>query len=135
MPEVAADLQPGASDAALQRVASALGIALPEDFQQLYRWHDGQTMAVNAGPWYGLNFLPLARVQSECEMWRETLREITSSIRWPRFSPRPEPGSVSAALHQRRGPRPGRKGQTAEDQQHAQPVVAQDRLAEKQRTQ
>lgn len=76
LPEVAADLQPGASDAALQRVASALGIALPEDFQQLYRWHDGQTMAVNAGPWYGLNFLPLARVQSECEMWRETLREI-----------------------------------------------------------
>jgi len=76
LPEVAADLQPGASQAALQGVASALGVALPEDFQQLYRWHDGQAMAVNAGPWYGLNFLPLARVQSECELWRETLREM-----------------------------------------------------------
>lgn len=76
LPEVAADLQPGAGEEALQRLATALGTALPDDFQQLYRWHDGQAMAVNTGPWYGLTFLPLARVQGECALWRQTLQEM-----------------------------------------------------------
>jgi len=76
LPEVIDDLKPGATAAALDDFASTLGLRLPADFVQLYRWHDGQEMAVNTGPWYGLNFLPLARVQSECEMWRDVRKEM-----------------------------------------------------------
>lgn len=75
LPEVVDDLNPGATAAALDDFARALGVRLPDDFMQLYRWHDGQRMAINTGPWYGLGFLPLARVQSECEMWRDVLQE------------------------------------------------------------
>ncbi|MEF9999300.1 MAG: SMI1/KNR4 family protein [Comamonas sp.] len=66
LPEVAEDLNPGATAAALEQFASALGLRLRADFLQLYRWHDGQQMAINTGPWYGLSFLPLARVQRMC---------------------------------------------------------------------
>ena len=68
-------MNPGATAAALDQFASALGLRLPDDFVLLYRWHDGQQMAINTGPWYGLRFLPMARVQSECEMWRDVLQE------------------------------------------------------------
>ena len=44
LPEVIDDLKPGAPAAALDEFASALGLRLPADFVQLYRWHDGQEM-------------------------------------------------------------------------------------------
>lgn len=75
LPEVAADLNPGATENDLKGFSSVLDVRLPDDFLQLYAWHNGQGMSVNAGPWYGLNFLPLDRVQHECEMWRQVLEE------------------------------------------------------------
>lgn len=75
LPEVAADLKPGATENDLQGFSTVLDVKLPDDFLQLYAWHNGQGMSVNAGPWYGLSFLPLDRVQRECEMWRQVLEE------------------------------------------------------------
>lgn len=75
LPEVAADLKPGATENELQSFSSALGIKLPDDFLRLYAWHNGQGMDASTGPWYGLSFLPLDRVQRECEMWRLALEE------------------------------------------------------------
>lgn len=75
LPEVAADLKPGATVSELQVFSAALDINLTDDFLQLYAWHNGQGMSVNAGPWYGLNFLSLDAVQRECEMWRQVLKE------------------------------------------------------------
>lgn len=78
LPEVAADLKPGATDIELQSFSSAIGLKLPHDFLQLYAWHNGQEMRVNTGPWYGLKFLPLDRIQRECEMWKQVLGESSS---------------------------------------------------------
>lgn len=75
LPEIAADLKPGATEEELQSFSNAIGVKLPDDFLQLYTWHNGQERNVAAGPWYGLNFLSLDRVQRECEMWRQVLEE------------------------------------------------------------
>lgn len=75
IPEVSADLLPGATEEELRAFSDSIGIELPDQFRQLYAWHNGQGMAVNSGPWYGLNFLPLPRVQHECEMWRQVLKK------------------------------------------------------------
>ena len=96
LPEVAAALRPGATEGELQRFSDALGVKLPEDFLQLYAWHNGQGDSVNTGPWYGLTFLPLDRVQGECEMWRQVLEESTPETRasldkWMKSTP---PGFV-----------------------------------------
>src|SRR5450830_782995 len=73
LPEVVSDLNPGATEGELEAFASKLNIVLPEQFKALYRWHNGQRMDVNSGPWYGLNFIPLSKVLSECESWAESL--------------------------------------------------------------
>lgn len=78
LPEVAADLKPGATENELQRLSDAIGVELPNDFLKLYAWHNGQERCVNAGPWYGLEFLSLDHVQSECEMWKQVLEESSS---------------------------------------------------------
>jgi cell wall assembly regulator SMI1 len=75
LPEVAADLRSGATQDQLEKFSTALGIDVPDEFLNLYAWHNGQEMSVNTGPWYGLIFIPLDRVLSECEMWRKVLRE------------------------------------------------------------
>lgn len=75
LPEVAADLMPGATANELQSFSNAIGVNLPDDFLQLYTWHNGQGRSVNTGPWYGLDFLSLDRVLRECEMWRLVLKE------------------------------------------------------------
>ena len=77
LPEVASDLNSGATEEQLEQFSSTLGIELPEDYLKLYSWHDGQKMGVNAGPWYGLTFLPLERVLRERESWRQILEEST----------------------------------------------------------
>ncbi|WP_234085666.1 SMI1/KNR4 family protein [Azonexus sp. R2A61] len=75
LPEVAADLNAGATEEELERFSITLGVTLPDDFMRLYAWHNGQGRRTNAGPWYGLGFLPLDRIQQECEMWRQVLKE------------------------------------------------------------
>lgn len=77
LPEVAADLRLGATDEELESFSAALHIELPDNFLSLYSWHNGQWMNANAGPWYGLVFLPLDRIQRECDMWRQVLDEST----------------------------------------------------------
>lgn len=62
LPSVAANLNPGASDAQLDRLEKVIGQPLPEDFRVLYRWRNGQSQHVNTGPWYGLNFLSVDEV-------------------------------------------------------------------------
>lgn len=59
LPSVAASLNPGATDAHLDRLEKVIGQPLPQDFRTLYRWHDGQPRSATTGPWYGLNFLSI----------------------------------------------------------------------------
>ncbi|CDL84035.1 SMI1/KNR4 family protein [Xenorhabdus szentirmaii] len=68
--EVVLDLNPGATDEELQAFSSELGIELPNEFNELYKWHNGQKMDIFTGPWYGLEFLPLERVKREWQIWR-----------------------------------------------------------------
>jgi cell wall assembly regulator SMI1 len=57
-------LSPGASEAELTALATAVGRPLPEDYQALYRRHNGlREDADNWGSlWYGMSLLPLAEV-------------------------------------------------------------------------
>jgi cell wall assembly regulator SMI1 len=73
IPEVVSDLRTGATEAELQDLSLGLGLSLPDDFLQLYTWHNGQEGNINTGPWYGLTFLPLDQVGRECETWRQVL--------------------------------------------------------------
>jgi cell wall assembly regulator SMI1 len=74
LPEVAADLNPGATDAQLDRLSAKIGAPLPDDFRALYKWHDGQKdQKVNTGPWYGLTFLSLDRVLDQWKSWASVI--------------------------------------------------------------
>jgi cell wall assembly regulator SMI1 len=75
LPEVLDDLRPGASLEMVQQLESAIGVRLPDSFKNLYLWHDGQNMSTRTGPWYGLRFLPVNRIQKEYEMWQQVLRD------------------------------------------------------------
>lgn len=78
LPEVAADLNPGAKAQQLAALQAMLpGAVLPDDFQALYLWHDGQRMEANSGPWYGMNFLPLEQVMRELTDWRDVVESFT----------------------------------------------------------
>jgi cell wall assembly regulator SMI1 len=78
LPEVAESLNHGASELELNQFASTLNVELPSDFLALYKWRNGQSEKVNTGPWFGLNFLPLAFAQSQCEMWRSILQDSSA---------------------------------------------------------
>ena len=62
-------LRPGAAEAALAALAAAVGRPLPDDYQALYRRHDGlRDEADNLGSlWYGMSLLPLAEVRAAYE--------------------------------------------------------------------
>jgi cell wall assembly regulator SMI1 len=78
LPEVAADLNPGATDAQLDRLSAKIGAPLPDDFRALYKWHNGQKGdKVYVGPWYGLTFLSLDRV---LEQWKTWVKVIDHSL-------------------------------------------------------
>ena len=79
LPEVAADLNPGASDAALDRFAAAVDVVLPPDFRALYRWHDGQKGRAVGGPWYGLGFQTLQQVQEDWSLWAKIVDDSVAS--------------------------------------------------------
>ncbi|GAB3637996.1 hypothetical protein GCM10027422_35860 [Hymenobacter arcticus] len=57
-------LNPGAAEAELTALATAVGRPLPADYQVLYRRHNGlREEADNCGSlWYGMSLLPLAEV-------------------------------------------------------------------------
>ncbi|MEQ9944254.1 SMI1/KNR4 family protein [Pectobacterium aroidearum] len=71
LPEVVEDLNPGATQNELDAFIQHIGVAVPDDFLALYRWHNGQRMEQNTGLWYGMSFLPLASVMQEVDGWRE----------------------------------------------------------------
>jgi cell wall assembly regulator SMI1 len=65
-PRIRANLNPGASDAALDEAETALGITMPADWRTLYRVHDGMNDTGNFGSlFYGMQFMPLKRVLEE----------------------------------------------------------------------
>lgn len=74
-PELHADLGPPCDEAALAGLEAAVGRPLPDDFKALYRAHDGQRGSCLAGLFYGLPFLPLARVRAEWQIWNHVLDE------------------------------------------------------------
>ncbi|GAA4023423.1 hypothetical protein GCM10022409_04090 [Hymenobacter glaciei] len=57
-------LNPGALESELAELEAAIGRPLPDDYQALYRWHNGLNWeADNNGSFcYGMSFLPLAEV-------------------------------------------------------------------------
>lgn len=71
LPDVAASLNPGASDEQLDRLASIIGAPLPADYRALYRWHNGQDASGvgTHGPWFGLFFPSLDRVEAIWRSW------------------------------------------------------------------
>lgn len=80
LPEVLADLNPGATDDELRAFASAVDVTLPAGFLDLYRWHNGQKMEIHTGPWYGLTFIPLSRSLSEWQSWVDVLSQSSSEL-------------------------------------------------------
>lgn len=71
-PDLLADLQPGATEQAIQQTETFLGVQLPEDFKAVYRRHNGQD---EASDWLfnGREFLSLERIQEEWQVWKELL--------------------------------------------------------------
>lgn len=71
LPEVAESLNPGATDAQLDRLAALIGAPLPEDYRALYKWHNGQREDPQflTGPWFGLRFPSLDEVEAIWSGW------------------------------------------------------------------
>jgi len=73
LPRVVKALRPPATEAQLNHLQATVGTTLPEDFRNLYRWHDGQTEEVFAGPWPGLRMMPLTVVEKQWTFWDHVL--------------------------------------------------------------
>lgn len=69
-------LQPGASEAEIQALETALSINLPEDVKLSYRIHNGQ-FNNDDGLIDGCEFLCLQRIQEEWMIWKELLDDNT----------------------------------------------------------
>lgn len=69
---------PPAADGEVDALERLLGIALPDAYRQLYRWHDGED-GDRRGHFYGLPLLPLRQVQSEWRMWKRVIEDIGGS--------------------------------------------------------
>ena len=74
LPEYLEDLAPGSSDAALAELEALVGFDLPEDFKDLYRWHDGQKTNYRPGLFYGMEFLSLKEVGRRWRAWQDVIR-------------------------------------------------------------
>lgn len=90
LPPVAAALNPGATDAQLDHLASVIGAPLPDDYRTLYKWHNGQREVKDlyTGPWYGLDFPSLDQVEVAWQSWKpmaddkwSELNELVVSIK------------------------------------------------------
>jgi cell wall assembly regulator SMI1 len=74
VPELRADLNPPASEAALARLERRLGHALPDHWHALYRLADGQRGEAS-GLFYGAGFLSLEEVADQWQVWRDLSTE------------------------------------------------------------
>jgi internalin A len=72
LPEVITDLNPPASDEAMTRTETVLGLTLPEDLKALYRLHDGQRQQA-FGAFFGLWFLSLERLTARWQEWQQII--------------------------------------------------------------
>lgn len=72
-PAIYATLRPGATNIELDALEAHIGHKLPADFRALYRWHDGQDWSV--GGVFGLDWMPLAEVGTNWQMWADIARE------------------------------------------------------------
>lgn len=77
LPELHDDLAPGCAEDALAAFERQVGRTFPDDLKALYRLHDGQTGAVNTGPFFGLTFLPLAQAQAHWASWKALVDEYS----------------------------------------------------------
>jgi cell wall assembly regulator SMI1 len=70
----ALSLQKPAIERELQELEKAISKELPQDFKQLYRWHNGLTDDENPGNlFFGMDFFPIDRIISEhCERTEQT---------------------------------------------------------------
>ena len=70
------DLNPGATEAELSRLAATIGAELPADFLAFYRVHDGQRG--DAGGLYEAEeLLSVGRMLDEWTVWNDLLRQRT----------------------------------------------------------
>src|SRR5687768_13251584 len=70
--EVAAGLNPPASDEEIAKTEQFLGEALPEDARASFRCHDGQS-SDSPGMLDGWELLSLARIRDEWQVWKQLL--------------------------------------------------------------
>ncbi len=77
-PELAASLNPPASEEQIQALEDALQTPLPEDFKNLYRWHNGESNTM--GLFFGLTFLSIEEALEERKVWAEIAAEGDSTL-------------------------------------------------------
>ena len=71
LPEVLADLNPGAIPFALEYLEDIIDVQLPNSFKEFYQWHDGQKREILIGLFYGFEWLDLEEVYNEWQTWSE----------------------------------------------------------------
>ncbi len=80
---------PPASDAQLDAFERLVGLAMPQSWRQLYKWHDGENDD-RFGHFYGIPLLPLKQAGTEWRNWKATLAEfggnryVVPGAAWPK---------------------------------------------------
>ncbi|MBZ4188117.1 SMI1/KNR4 family protein [Niabella beijingensis] len=70
-------LQPPATEAALEKLETAIGKPLPTDFKKLYQWHNGLSDTENFGSlFFGMDFFSIDRIITEYGGQRDAASDI-----------------------------------------------------------
>jgi len=70
-------LQKPATDIQLHELENRIGKDLPQDFKQLYKWHNGMNDIKNVGSlFYGMDFMPIKTIISDHENRIRVLEKI-----------------------------------------------------------
>ena len=75
LPEVLADLNPGARIGEIGSLETKIGVELPNSLRKFYQWRDGQQSELEAGFFYGLEWLSLEGIYLEWKTWSELFDE------------------------------------------------------------
>ena len=87
LPEVLADLNPGASIGEIESLETKIGVELPNSLRKFYQWHNGQKGEILTGLFYGLEWLSLESIYIEWESWSELEDEGFASMSGKSFHP------------------------------------------------
>ena len=87
LPEVLADLNPGATQNEIELLETSIGVPLPSSFKEFYRWHNGQKREILTGLFYGLEWLSLEEVYKEWKNWSALFDEGFAEARGESFHP------------------------------------------------